>query len=563
MYVILDSVDSDLRLELEVAIDLSIMIDTPRSLAVFILLTNGEFEQYLGLDIDPNHYDHHDDFGDDALITKVLSKSQLLPTSFNKEAEAMSSFWNAELVCAYQNMRTPTLCPVMMAELRGIIYQIVGDLNGRKLRKIEANFRNGGGATLSTAGMGSVPSDKYRDRPSLTYALIPYARSIFGDRYADSVENFDVVSGNKFSTVPKNSKTHRGICVEPSLNMVVQLGIGTYLKSCLSRFGVDLYDQTNNQKLAERGVTSDLATIDLSMASDTLSLSVVKSLFPDRWVELLLLARSPCTTLPGGKEYELEKFSSMGNGYTFELETIVFLAIAIYCNGKEFDRNSVSVYGDDIIVPSRIAPKVVETLKLFGFSVNVSKSFLAGRFRESCGADYYDSVPVRPFFLKRSSSSKIPYAVQACNAIRKYAHMRSCSDGCDPRFRPLWMKIRKRVPKSWSHPVPYHFGDTGLIVSDLEHQCFRPQHGEEGYVVKHVTLRPVKAASYDHALLLSHLHRIARRKTHVGKEEDLSFGNRETVRGYLGRPRTSKAITKWPSGFRWEFPTYTSERQVA
>jgi hypothetical protein len=64
----------------------------------------------------------------------------------------------------------------------------------------------------------------------------------------------------------------------------------------------------------------------------------------------------------------------------------------------------VHVFGDDLIVPSDEASQVTTDLELFGLKVNPHKSFWTGKFRESCGRDYYSGVDVTPVYMKR----KIP-----------------------------------------------------------------------------------------------------------------------------------------------------------
>jgi len=91
------------------------------------------------------------------------------------------------------------------------------------------------------------------------------------------------------------------------------------MKKRLGLFGVNLRDQSVNQRYALLGsIDGSLATIDLSSASDTVSYALVMSLLPSGWFDLLDLFRSECVEVPGGV-IELEKFSSMGNAYTFEL----------------------------------------------------------------------------------------------------------------------------------------------------------------------------------------------------------------------------------------------------
>lgn len=197
--------------------------------------------------------------------------------------------------------------------------------------------------------------------------------------------------------VPKNAKTDRSIVVEPVLNGFVQLGIGDYISQRLRLRGVDLRDQTANQRLARQGsIDGALATLDLSSASDTIAIELVAHLLPIDWFLLLSRARTGTISYKG-ETIKLQKFSSMGNGFTFPLESLIFWALSSSCiEGDEV----VSVYGDDIIVPTHRAPLVVAALAASGFSVNPEKSFTSGPFRESCGADYHSGINIRPFYQK-------------------------------------------------------------------------------------------------------------------------------------------------------------------
>jgi len=164
----------------------------------------------------------------------------------------------------------------------------------------------------------------------------------------------------------------------------------------LKRFGVDIHDQTRNQELARLGsITGALATLDLSSASDSVSIGLVEHLLGPEWFDLLMAARSGKVSYQGQVRH-LEKISSMGNGFTFPLETLIFWAITTAICG---DVPGVSVYGDDIICPTENVGEVVSTLKLLGFTINQEKSFWDGPFRESCGRDYLSGIDVRPLFF--------------------------------------------------------------------------------------------------------------------------------------------------------------------
>jgi len=116
------------------------------------------------------------------------------------------------------------------------------------------------------------------------------------------------------------------------------------------------------------------------------------------------MLRSPKTFFKG-QWHVLEKFSSMGNGYTFELETVIFSAITaavhemVTGEAAKLHQN-VFVYGDDIICKTDVSLDVIAALRWFGFSLNERKSFVSGPFRESCGGDYFNGVPVRAHFFE-------------------------------------------------------------------------------------------------------------------------------------------------------------------
>jgi hypothetical protein len=61
----------------------------------------------------------------------------------------------------------------------------------------------------------------------------------------------------------------------------------------------------------------------------------------------------------------------------------------------------VRIYGDDIIVPVDCVPHVIAELETFGFKINRDKSFWNGKFRESCGGDFYDGQDVTPVRLRK------------------------------------------------------------------------------------------------------------------------------------------------------------------
>jgi hypothetical protein len=175
---------------------------------------------------------------------------------------------------------------------------------------------------------------------------------------------------------------------------------------------------------------------------------------------LLLEAVSSCRSLkadvPGHGVVSLAKFASMGSALTFPIEamfflSIVFLGIERELNTRFIDRsflkdyvNKVRIYGDDIIVPTDMVLPVIESLEYFGVRVGLNKSFWTGRFRESCGKEYYDGSDVSIVRVRRmlpTSREHVPEIISIVS-LRNQLFMA----GCWETTRYLDSYIRKVLP---------------------------------------------------------------------------------------------------------------------
>lgn len=547
------------------------IVNTPRSLAVFLLIENGEYQQYVDLPpLDPGYYENPSAFADDYLVTEVLKKSPYLPLAVDKAQVALRCFIDAERSCQEVNERfslgNETRHPSWVFDLQRNFRSILGDLGPPEITFIERSMRHGPGATTAVRGIGSVPSTKYIEGLHLTANLIPFYKAILGETWHYLQRKpAKVVQGSRFSTVPKNAKTDRSICIEPTLNMFLQLGIGKLLRTRLKRFKINLDSQERNQKLAQRAYDEHLATIDLSAASDSISWKLIQYLCTPAWKHMFELSRSWCTFIDG-TSVRLEKVSSMGNGFTFELESCLFLAVVrtVVPRDKWWQ---ISVYGDDIIVPQEFATVLIDALEYLGFSVNRSKSFLAGNFFESCGHDFFKGIPVRPYHLGGEKDG-IPYEVHIANSLRLYAKMRGLF-ACDSRFRAEWVRLVKGVPARWrSCRVPPQLGDTGIITSRKECKAIkRNPDGFEGWQVKAISTQPVVVRRKHFGVMLAKLAAISgpaefgfyesdgRVSLRVRAEPPRSVPSRgrEPKRGFLGEVRTKwTSIQYWPSGLVWD-----------
>jgi hypothetical protein len=217
-----------------------------------------------------------------------------------------------------------------------------------------------------------------------------------------------IVDSSSMCFVPKTRDISRMICVEPSLNMYFQLGLGAILEGRLrDYFRIDLSTQPlENRRLAQVGSkTGQFSTIDLSSASDSVSLSLCRAVLPGWFYDILMDLRVPFTKY-GNEKVRLEMISTMGNGFTFPLQTIIFSCLiraAHRVSGVSIldgSRRNWSCFGDDLICDTKAYRNLVRLLSLTGFSVNGSKTFFEGPFRESCGTDWFFGRPVRGIYLK-------------------------------------------------------------------------------------------------------------------------------------------------------------------
>jgi len=178
-----------------------------------------------------------------------------------------------------------------------------------------------------------------------------------------------------------------------------------YLLSAM--IGID--DQDPNRSMAAMGsLSGELSTLDLSEASDRVSNLHVRALMSKHplLLEAVQACRSQKADVPGHGVIRLSKFASMGSALCFPVEAMVFLTIIFLGIERELStplscrkdlrpfRKQVRVFGDDLIVPSDYVLSVIEALSDFGHKVNLSKSFWTGRYRESCGREFYNGQDV-------------------------------------------------------------------------------------------------------------------------------------------------------------------------
>lgn len=394
----------------EVFTSLCICIDSPRSLKASLLVKYGEWDQLADFRVEPIEYNSRLLFSGDYLVSEYLRKCSGLPSQGDPKAAALRSFIETEGVCRQTNARIRQFeidgsAPSSVNRILHSAHRKISRLLSRVDPLAHTKYSWGPGASFCLNRRRSLPDAKLIELPlSCTPATYQYAEFLINQdlHWSSAIQDaspctprLKTVLGGRWDSVPKTCLTDRSILVEPRANSLIQKIIGANIRSSLKRVGVDLDDQSQNQVLAGLSTQLDLCTIDLSSASDTVSCSLVEHLLPPLWLESLDRHRSRRALMPDGSWLKLEKFSSMGNGFTFELESLIFWALTEAC-ADEYGSSIVGIYGDDIICHRGVAPLLLEVLSFCGFSVNKRKTFLEGRFFESCGYHYFDGFDVTP-----------------------------------------------------------------------------------------------------------------------------------------------------------------------
>lgn len=267
-------------------------------------------------------------------------------------------------------------------------------------------------------------------------------------------------SGVVLDFVPKDEESVRIIAKSGSLQTSIQRQVGLCIAACLFAEGIDLKDQTVNQEWAEIGsLTGLIATVDLSSASDNIALHSL-TYFPEYYRDIIEGARDAYVTTKSGQRHKLEKVAGMGNGFIFEYETVLFYAMALaVCDTTLSDASLVTVYGDDIIIPSG-ATSLLERFFLYnGFTFNRNKSFdCLNGFRESCGKHYYKGADITPFFI-RGEIHELGDKFHVFNGLQEWSNRTGI-----PLTKTLALilssipvKDRHLVPISWSSRSGLHY----------------------------------------------------------------------------------------------------------
>lgn len=436
-------------------------------------------------------------FRDQYLLKEVVRKYPGFDLGIDTRAAAVASFLEDEAVNAETNDRLNRLPTSDEVRARQLMFAA-----GRKAVSVLGRFpwdrflkalRFGPGSTTRLARKDASVYGKLTGTPTVSRRALPLAREImsmlpgwaYRNNLTDTIEEADLAlrlcEYDLLRSVTKNAKTDRTIGIPNDMQILMQLAVGYCFRLCLWKAGINLNDQSINQRRAWEGsVTGKRATVDLRSASNSVTRVLVWRMYGDHphevgtfdptWYEVMDTLRAQYALVDGESDlHEYELFSAMGNGFTFELESLTFWAIAVVvCEYLDVPPD-VTVYGDDLVVPVETVELLTEVLAYCGFRLNTDKTFSDDRpsFRESCGKHYLRGTDVSPFYVDTELDTVSSIVVLA-NNITRWSARGLWRDG---RLLPVWTWVISHLP-DWALEctIPLGESDDGLIM-DFDQAC--------------------------------------------------------------------------------------------
>jgi hypothetical protein len=454
-------------------------VDSPLSRKVLSLLESSVISSSELPDIDPDSYDDPLSLIKDRQVLGIITKWPGLHLSDDPEDACRKTYYKFEQQCLETNLSfesgrlfDPDVEAVLLIA-REKILKLLGS-SPPSISELSEDF----GCTF-----GPGASRNVRRRTSAYFKLeaeaectlnakndvlrlmkgIPWLWTHFGGSNTE-MPKLKIVHGSRFGQVPKSAKTNRPIDIEPTWNGVLQRLYGSQLRKKLRRGGNCINSgQLRHATLSREGsITKQLATIDKSGASDSISTALVMRLLPWDWFDALDNARSHLHEIDG-KIQHLEKFSAMGNGFTFELESVIFLCLARAVAQYLEVKGPISVYGDDLICPQGIVELYYRVCDACGFTINQEKSFEgASSFRESCGYDWYNGIDVRVAYMRHNVS---PHYLTSF-------HNRMHDLGLQHVFPKSFARLREIIPQRFrTFGPPSHHKYGYLFCDEVRESC--------------------------------------------------------------------------------------------
>lgn len=459
-------------------------LQTPIALSLHMQLESGGAVSVPS--ISPANYISPWAYYKDSQAIALFSKNESVVPSSNLEKQAIKDFYEIERQNKERNLNYSAIA-IEKSELlhkvrRNVKILLTNDVPSSMFEGSMPIF--GPGSTSSCSGQETTYLHKVQAKPECTAQCIDYIEYVTRGSIARHPDDYVEVKGNVFFTVPKNFKTRRHCCVEPHLNTWYQRAIGLAMKRRLkeANYMLEHIPEINAANL--KFSAKEYATLDLKQASDTIYKRIVEDVFPSTWFHHMNRARSHYTSVDGDWHHN-EKFSSMGNGFTFEMETILFLSIVRAVIPQKL-WSKCTVFGDDIMCPVDYAEGVATALEELQFIINREKSFADGDFKESCGVDVWlykgVNVNVRPVYLRNLEIESLKKRYALANFIHRISLR--CY-GMVPQRSPFKYAYKAalgliKAQDRFYGPDPYAYEDTFSSIDLVTLRDYELVYGDEG-----------------------------------------------------------------------------------
>lgn len=395
-------------------------LDTPFSHSLSFLLNSGDYDQLVAARCALNS--DYETVSKDIVAESLLRKYEgFKHPNLNPALSAYRKFLDAEDACKETNSRLNDMVRFasednpdweFLTQVADEIHRILGPFDATEWL---ASMKFGPGKSIGTDSIHVAPYFKMLAPCTYVGSEVGLAQAVVNNcaGWLDATSDGNRIvelQHSQLKFVPKDAGSLRSILIGGVVNLFSQKGIGQMMRTRMRRVGIDLNNGQEQQRrlacLASK--TGKIATLDLRAASDMNAYKLVELLLRADWFHAMVAFREPKCKFSGDKangipsmEMTLAKFSSMGNGYTFELESLIFYAIAKVAMIRAGIRiTALGVYGDDLIIPTEAYGAVKTALNLCGFQLNVEKSHFQGYFRESCGGNYFDGREVATLYIK-------------------------------------------------------------------------------------------------------------------------------------------------------------------
>lgn len=455
--------------------------DNPQALAIAISYRTSEFQSVdpiLLKEMDPTHFNDAHSYYVHRQIIALFKKSMYMNYDGCAQTESIDNFFEVDRLTLESDARIRKMTDIryggILEYAKDIVRSVIGDQPNYEILYPNLSFTKGSVCGLGGSDVNLVKKLEFFSdlpvskgaKPILDY--IVKKDPLFLNIYPNFIES-DIC---ELFTVPKQYNKVRVAAKGQLGNMLLQRPVGEFFKNRLRRVGIDISKQEAFHKFVVEEFWDVYATIDQSEASDRLCVELCRKILPYDWFRLLNLIRHHYVVDLSDGMHPLHKMANQGCGFIFELQTLIYYALAkatvLYDHGRDRgNKTLISVYGDDMICEEVFAPAIAETLVFFGQKINFEKSYFKGRFKESCGCDTFDGFDIRPVYIKQFSNG-IRGLYELSNIVKRISSRYLNDDAFDKRFIYAYRQCLSAIPNTKKYFGTYELGDAVLHASQHE-----------------------------------------------------------------------------------------------